>query len=293
MKSKSAALLLLVLVASLWSASGILVKVIDCSPMALASARGFLAAITISILHPDGFSLKGLTKYHWLTGSCLAILSITFISAMKLTAAANVIVLQYTAPIWVAIIAPLFLRERTSGRDFLFLTIIFGGVVLFFLDGLSTEGVLGNILGLISGFFFGIQAMLLRSIKDNSPAKAMILGNYLTFLVGLPFLVFARPSAVGVLAIVAMGVFQMGLPYFFYTMAVPKVTSMDLVLVTMLEPVLCPIWVYLGTGERPGKFAVFGAITVIVAVTIWSVLKAVNERRLATGHIERKVKGRP
>jgi drug/metabolite transporter (DMT)-like permease len=280
MRSKTAALLLLALIAVMWSSSGVMVKIVDCPPMALASARGLIAAITMSFLLPGGFKPRALRREHWLTGSCLAILSICFVTGMKLTTAANVIVLQYTAPIWVAIIAPIFLRERTSGRDWLLMGVIFGGVVLFFLDALSPRGFWGNVLGLVSGFFFGMQAMMLRRVRDSGPANAMILGNILCFLVGAPSLLLNWPSTTAWLGIAALGVFQLGLPYYLFTLCVPKVSSLELVLVTMIEPVLCPVWVYLAIGERPGRYAAIGAVVVIGAVTVWSSLRALDERRL-------------
>ncbi|MDR2456406.1 MAG: DMT family transporter [Deltaproteobacteria bacterium] len=280
MKSKPAALLLLALIAVMWSSSGVLVKMVDCPPMALASARALVAAITMSFLLPGGFKPRELGKVHWMAGFCLAALSIFFVAGMKLTAAANLIVLQYTAPIWVAIIAPFMLRERTSGRDWLVMAVIFGGIVLFFLDGLSARGVWGNIFGILSGFFFGLQAMLLRRLRDANPANAMILGNILCFLVGAPFLLFSWPSFYGWLGILALGVFQLGLPYYLLTLCVNKVSSLEMVLVTMVEPILCPIWVYLFLGEAPGRYAFLGGVVVITSVTLWSVLKALDERKL-------------
>jgi drug/metabolite transporter (DMT)-like permease len=280
MKSKPAALLMLALVAVMWSSSGVIVKLVDCPPMGLASARGLIAAITMSFLLPGGFKPRELRREHWLTGSCLAILSLCFVAAMKLTTAANVIVLQYTAPIWVALIAPVLLRERTSGRDWLLMVVIFGGMILFFLDSLSTRGFWGNVLGVLSGFFFGLQAIMLRRVKDSGPANAMILGNLLCFLAGAPSLLADWPSWGSWLGIAALGVFQLGLPYYLFTLCVPKVSSLELVLVTMIEPILCPIWVYLVIGERPGRHAVIGAVVVLGAVTFWSALRTLEERRL-------------
>ena len=280
MKSKPAALLLLALIAMMWSTSGVMVKVVDSPPLVMASARALVAAITMSLLLPGGFKPRELKRDHWITGGCLCVLSICFMIGMKLTTAANLIVLQYTAPVWVAIIAPFFLRERTSGRDWALMILIFGGIVLFFLDGLSAEGIIGNIMGLCSGFFFGFQAMMLRKIRDSNPANAMILGNLLCFAVGLPFVFFSWPSWAGWLGIIALGVFQLGLPYYLLTLCVPKVSSLELVLVPMIEPILCPVWVYLVIGEVPGRFAFVGGIVVLGAVTFWSVLKALDERKL-------------
>jgi drug/metabolite transporter (DMT)-like permease len=161
--------------------------------------------------------------------------------------------------------------------------VIFGGIVLFFLDGLSTRGIWGNILGVTSGFFFGLQAMMLRRLKDSNPANALILGCLITFAVGLPSLLSSWPSWRGWLGIAALGVFQLGLPYYLFTLCVPKVSSLELVLVTMIEPIICPIWVYLAIGERPGRHAFIGAVVVIGAVTVWSLLRALDERRMMRG----------
>jgi drug/metabolite transporter (DMT)-like permease len=204
----------------------------------------------------------------------LALLSLLFVAAMKMAPAANVIVLQYTAPLWVAVLAPLVLRERTSGRDWLFMGFIFGGVVLFFFDGISLEGFWGNILAVLSGLFFGIQAMALRRIKGAGPVHAVILGNFLTFVIGLPAWSAPFPNATGWLLLILLGVGQMGLAYYLYSMAVPKVTSLELVLIPMLEPIICPIWVFLFIGELPGPWAIIGASVVIVSIVLWNILKA-------------------
>jgi drug/metabolite transporter (DMT)-like permease len=273
MSGRIGALGLLFLAAALWSASGVLVKGLDWSPVAIASGRGLLAGLTMSFLLPGGFRPARLNRTQVFSGFCLAILSVCYVSALKLTAAANAIVLQYTAPFWVAILAPLALGERTSGRDWLFIGLIFGGVVLFFVDGLSPAGFWGNILALVSGFFFGLQALLLRARNNYLPAGGLILGNYLTFLLGLWAWAGPWPGLKGWLFLILLGVFQMGVAYYLYSLAAPRVTSLELVLVTMLEPVLNPVWVYLAYGEAPGSGAFMGGLVVIGSVILWSFLK--------------------
>jgi drug/metabolite transporter (DMT)-like permease len=273
MSGRRGALGLLALAAVLWSSSGVLVKGLDASPVAIASIRGFLAGLTMSFLLPGGFRPARLNRIQVISGFCLAILSLCYVSALKLTAAANAIVLQYSAPFWVAILAPKVLGEKTSARDWLFIGLIFGGVVLFFGDGLSSEGFWGNILALVSGFFFGLQALLLRGRNNYLPAGGLILGNYLTFLIGFWALFGPWPDFKGCLFLVLLGVFQMGVPYYLYALAAPKASSLELVLVTMLEPVLNPVWVYFAYGEKPGPMAFIGGVVVIGSVAVWSFLK--------------------
>jgi drug/metabolite transporter (DMT)-like permease len=159
------------------------------------------------------------------------------------------------------------------------MAIIFAGVVLFFMDGLSPEGFLGNVMALGGGLLFGSQAIIFRSLKDDGPANSVILGNLLTFVIGLPAWGAPWPSLTGWLTIVALGLFQLGGPYYLYTLTVPRLSSLELTLVPMLEPILCPIWVFLFLGESPGRFAAYGAALVISTVMVWSVLKAKTEAR--------------
>jgi drug/metabolite transporter (DMT)-like permease len=278
--AKKTALFLLVLTAFLWSSSGILIKNITWNPMALASARGLLAGLTIWFLNPGVFKPRSLQKMHFYAGGCLALLSVCFISSMQLTAVANTVVLQFTAPIWVAIFAPLFLKERTSLKDFVFIAIIFGGIILFFVDKISPTGFWGNILAIVSGFFFASMAMCLRRLKDDSPVNAMIVGNLLCFAMGLGFWGPPWPDLVGIACILLLGFIQLGLSYHIYCLALLRVSSLELVMVTMLEPVLSPLWVFLFMNEVPGPFALMGGFIVILAVTVWSLLKAKEETGL-------------
>ncbi|MDR2301391.1 MAG: DMT family transporter [Deltaproteobacteria bacterium] len=273
MKAKSSALLTLLFVAVMWSTSGVLIKSVTWSPLALASSRGLVAALAITLLKPGGFNPKALTKTHWLAASIYGSLSLVYVSAMKLTTAANAIVLIYTAPIWVGLLAPVLLRERTAVKDWLFMAVMFAGIILFFLDALSPDGLLGNFIALAGGLLYGLQVIAFRKLKDAGPANVVILGNFITFALGLPFWGAPWPSLSGWLFIVGLGVFQLGLPYYLYALTVPKVSSLELILVPMLEPILCPILVFLFLGERPGRWALYGAAIVMTAVIVWSVLK--------------------
>jgi drug/metabolite transporter (DMT)-like permease len=124
------------------------------------------------------------------------------------------------------------------------------------------------------GLLFGLQAMALRKLKSASPGQALILGNFLTFLVGLPAWGTSWPSPTGWLCVIALGVVQMGVAYYFYAQAIPRVTSLELVLVPILEPIICPIWVAIFLDEIPGFWAICGSVSVIASVTVWSWLKA-------------------
>jgi drug/metabolite transporter (DMT)-like permease len=157
--------------------------------------------------------------------------------------------------------------------DWAFVAVIMGGMALFFADSLSPEGFWGNVLAIVSGFFFGLQVVSLRRVSGSSPGLALILGNLAAFIIFLPFWRPPWPDWAGIMSIVAMGVFQIGFSYYLYIVALPYVSALELVMITMLEPVLTPLVTFFVIGEKPGAFALLGGAVVISGVTIWSFLK--------------------
>ena len=161
-------------------------------------------------------------------------------------------------------------KRKTGWYDWVIITVVLGGMVLIFLERLSSGGYLGNILAVISGVVTAWLTLFLRKQKDSSPLESIILGNVLTALIGLPFMFGPRPSAAGWTGLILLGVFQLGLPFFLYTTAIKHVTALDAILVCTMEPVLNPVWVFLFLKEVPGKWAILGGSVIIAAVGLRS-----------------------
>ena len=258
--------IMLIITALLWSSGGFLVKGIDWHPLAIAGMRSFIAAtvIRLSMRKP---------KLTWslpqVGGAlCYAATVILYVLANKLTAAANVVLLMYSAPIYVIIFGPWFLRERATGRDWLAVSAVMIGVVVFFFDRLSAEGLMGNLLAILSGMTFAWMTLFLRRQKRGSPLESVFLGNVLATIIGLPFFLTEKlPEINGILMLLAMGVFQLGISYVLYAKAIQKVRAFEAVLITMLEPILNPLWVFLLYAEMPGQWALVGGVIVLVTVT--------------------------
>lgn len=265
---------LLVITAILWSASGVGIKSINWNPLAIASARSLVAGIFIAFLARRQGVLKRPTRGILFGAACLALVSASFVAATKLTTAANAILLQYSAPIWVALAAPFILKERTRGLDWLFIALTICGMTLFFFDSISAEGFWGIIFAIASSVFFAALAISMRYNKENGPPfSIMTYGNIMVFLAGLYFWQPPWPGPVDIVILLCLGIFQFGLSYYLYTLASQGVTSLELVLITTLEPILNPIWVFLILGERPGNWAIAGGLMVLISVTVWSVIK--------------------
>ncbi|UQZ87767.1 EamA family transporter [Deltaproteobacteria bacterium Smac51] len=277
MNFRTKCLLLLVVTALLWSISGVIIKSINWNPLGIASARSLIAGFTIAFLARNHKIFRKPAPSQLIGAIIMAMVSVAFVSATKLTTAANAILLQYTAPIWVAIAAPFILKERTRGLDWIFIGITLCGMALFFLDSISAEGFWGIVIAICSSVFFAGMAIAVRyNNEDGPPFTIVIYGNIIVFLAGLYFWQPPWPGPKDIALLLLLGVVQYGVSFYLYTLASRGVTSLELVLITTLEPILNPIWVFLAIGERPGNWALAGGAIVLLSVTGWSVLKTLR-----------------
>ena len=146
---------------------------------------------------------------------------------------------------------------------------------------MTTGHTLGNALALLSGISFAAMAVALRRQKDGSPVESIILGNLLTFAIGLPWIVESpRLPATGLAALLALGVVQLGFSYWLYARAIKQVTALEAVLIPVIEPVLNPVWVLLFMGEKPSGWALVGGAIVLGAVSARAVVAVRNRTRL-------------
>jgi drug/metabolite transporter (DMT)-like permease len=267
----------LIATAALWSLGGLLIKSVAWNPVAIAGMRSAIAALLM-------FLYKRKFQFTWSPvqiGGAVAYAAtvILFVTANKLTTAANAILLQYSAPIYVALISYWFLGERISRLDWAAIALVIGGMVLFFVDNLSAGGMWGNIIAVLSGVTFAALTLLSRKQKDGSPLESLFLGNLCTALIGLPFMFQSLPDARSWMMLAVLGVVQLGFSYILYAYAMKHVTALEGILVPVIEPILNPIWVMLFLGEVPGRWACIGGVIVLAAVTGRCAIAAVRERR--------------
>jgi drug/metabolite transporter (DMT)-like permease len=269
-RTQGSAILAVAACALLWSTGGLFVKLIAWNPFAIAGVRSLIGGLVILVF------LRR-PKFTWsfaqIAGAvCYAACMIGFVTANKLTTAANAILLQYTAPIYAAVLGWLILKEKTRALDWVTMAVVIGGMVLFFMDSLTLGGMQGNLLAILSGMFFAGALVSFRAQKDGSSLESILLSHGITLVVAIPFLWQSAPSLAGWGALAFLGIFQMGLSSILLTYGVKHVTAVQSLLTAVIEPLFNPIWVFLVLGERPGPRALVGGAIILVAVTLRSVI---------------------
>lgn len=266
---KVKSIIFLIIASVLWSTGGILIKLVDWNPIAIAGSRSFIASIVVLIY----LKKPKLTFSKAQVGGAISYAAtvILFVTANKLTTSANAILLQFTAPIFVALLGAWILKERIYGYDWITMACVFGGMILFFIDGVGGGSMLGNVLAVISGFFLACVTIALRFQKDGSPVETTWLGNIITFLVAIPFIFQSMPDMKSIFGLILLGVFQLGISYILYALSMKHLTAIEAILITVIEPLLNPVWVFIFAGEKPSFFAIIGGIIVLSSVTARSI----------------------
>jgi drug/metabolite transporter (DMT)-like permease len=271
------AILFLILAALLWSTSGVLVKTLSWQPVSILAGRGLFTSI-VFLLYMRRIPTK-ITHWTLLAAGGSILTQFLFITSTKLTTAANAIFLQYTAPIYVVLLAYWLLREKPARTDWISMGIIFLGLLLFFGDQLSPDGFYGNILAIISGVTSAIMMVSFRAQKDGSPEDSILIASVVMTIFGVPSIMKESWTLTNWSIIAYLGIFQIGLAFILFTKGIKHIPALEANLIGTLEPIFNPVWVFLFLGESMGKSALLGGLVVLTGVIVSAIGSAQSEKK--------------
>ena len=274
-----------------WSTSGLFIKLLDWHPIVISGLRGFVAAIFLVIVRlispPQRVEKKAPVVLYLASGTIFAFTIFTFISANKLTTAANVILLQYSAPVWAALLGWALAKEKPNWEHWGALVFVMAGLILFFRGNLGSGAITGNVLAIISGVLLGAHTVTLRMLKDGDPRDAMLLAHITTAGLSIPYIILYPPHlrVFTVLPILFMGLIQMGVSSLLLSYGIKRTTAIQAMLTAILDPILSPVWVLAITGEKPSLSALGGGVIIISAVVSSSLIGVRREGQKSEGRL--------
>jgi len=273
LSKKNLAILQMLICASLWSIAGIFIKLIPWSPFVISGTRSAVSGIVVFAYIKIKKMPVIANKRTLISGLVMCLVYTCFVTANKLTTAANAIVLQFTAPVFIMIFSALFFKQKFSRADLLAVIFTLAGISLFFLDQLTPGHLLGNIVGIFSGMFMAGMYITIGNADSTERMSCVFFGQVMTAIVAVPFIFITKPqvTTIPALSIIILGVFQLGIPYILFAKAVEYCPPLACSLLGAMEPLLNPIWVAIFNGETPGIYALFGGIIVVATVTLWCV----------------------
>jgi drug/metabolite transporter (DMT)-like permease len=257
--------LLVLASALLWSLAGVFIKVLDVPPLTIVLYRSLFASLVF---------LPFIKRSDWrlnlpavVSVVCYTAALTAFVSANKLTTAANAIVLQYTAPVFVFLYSRIVLGETISKLTGLAFGLSMAGVGIISLDSAGEPEITGVLVALLSGLFFAAYMVNLQRTKTISPVYLTWLNNFMCALILLPIVKsrLALSPTDGMLLAV-MGAVQLGLPYYLFSKGLKSVSLQEASLIALIEPVLNPLWVAAVIGEIPSAATMAGGGMIVVGL---------------------------
>ena len=273
MKKENKAIIEMLICATLWSIAGIFIKLIPWNGFVVAGMRSLIAGGTFIVYMAIRRLRFVLNRKTLLAGVLSACVYTCFVFANKLTTAANAIVLQFTSPVFIVVFTALIYRTRIRKADAAVVTLTLLGIALFFFDQLQPGYIAGNFVAIAAGMFMAGMFMAVGELEAEQRFSGILIGQLLTFLIGLPFIIVTKPvfTTTAVLSILTLGIFQLGISYILYVKSTRYCPPLACCLLGALEPLLNPVWVLIFDGERPGVFAMAGGIIVVVSITLWCI----------------------
>ena len=254
-----------------------MVKATSLTGWQVACLRSLVAAVTLVLFMPG--ARRGWTPRALLVGGAYAGALVGFVLASKLTTAANAVFLAGTAPLYIALLAPLLLGERLRVRDLSYMGLMAIGMVLCLTDAeahfeTAPDPVTGNILAVVTGLFWALTVLGLRWLgreeaSSDDAAAAVVSGNIMAFLFCLPAATpfpILEPIDVGI--VLYLGAVQIGLAYILLTRAMQQVPALEASLLLLVEPVLSSLLAWAVHGEVQGRWAMTGAVLILSATLL-------------------------
>jgi drug/metabolite transporter (DMT)-like permease len=265
MKTETQGRGLILLAGLLWSLAGLFIKSLDLPALTISFYRSLFAGL---------FFLLFVRNTRW-TSSVSVLVSAasytaaisSFVWANKLTTAANAIVLQYTAPIFVFLFVRFLFREPITRLNLMTLLAGMAGITIIFAGSAGEPDFQGVIVAVLSGLLFSIYMINLRFVRAVDPIALTFVNNLVCSAVLIPFILpHPMPSQEQLLALAAMGVIQLGIPYFLFSKGLEKISLQEASLIVLIEPVLNPIWVAWVVGEIPSAFTLLGGGIILLSL---------------------------
>jgi drug/metabolite transporter (DMT)-like permease len=263
----------IVLAALAWSTAGVLQRELEVNTATQIAGRAVFAALALLVFVAAMERGRVVSAFTSMRAASLAVAALTalasgsFIVALNHTTVANVLFMQAASPIAAALIAWVALRESISRRTVVAMAVALVGVGLMVGGPGGAQG-LGLVLSVVMMFAFALAVVITRHRRDISMAPAICLSQILLLGVAGPF---AEPGAIGsrdLLFMVILGVGQMGLGLAFLTLGARLIPAAEVALITLLEIVLAPLWVWLTISETPATATLVGGVVLIAAVIL-------------------------
>jgi drug/metabolite transporter (DMT)-like permease len=272
-------LLLVAAAAVIWSFGGLFVRSLETTdPWVTIFWRSlfaslFLAGVVVSRERRATIrSILAMGRPGLVVGGCFATASIGLIIALSLTSVANTLIILSTSPLLAALLGWAILGDRIRRRTWLATSAVLIGVGIMVSGSASSGSLAGDLVAGVTPIAFAFATVTIRQHRDIGMTPAMLIGTLLALIVAAPLTESFAVSGSDMALLAAFGSVQLGLGMALYVAGARLAPPADATLISLIETVLGPIWVWIVVGERVGAAGLIGGSIVLVAMIAHSAL---------------------
>jgi drug/metabolite transporter (DMT)-like permease len=281
------AVLLMVAVTLMWSIAGVVTRQLEAArSFEVTFWRSFFTAISLLVILPlwRGPSavwrqLRGAPAALWWSGLCWSAMFTSFMLALTMTSVAGVLVISSLNPLFTALLAWFFLRQRIAWFTWLAIALAGAGMAWMFGGQLGSDSGLGLSIALLVPLSAAINWIVVQHAhgrgEDVDLVPSVLIGGILSALVTLPLALPLQATAhdVGLLAL--LGLVQLAIPCTLLVICARVLRAPEISLLAQLEILFGILLVWVGAGERPGAAVLQGGALVLLALVAneWMVWK--------------------
>ena len=169
--------------------------------------------------------------------------------------------------IYILIFEPILTKTKYERTNIITVGVCMIGMILFFVGKLEPGHLEGNLIALISGITFAALFLGMKKIEPKYQQSSIFWGNIIVALICIPFLSSLEMITLSDLWMVTfLGVFQIAFAYAFFASGLKRVIAVEASIISMVEPVFNPVWVFLGYGETPTIYSIIGGLIILGAI---------------------------
>ena len=196
--------------------------------------------------------------------------NITFIISIQNTNVANTLIMVAMAPMLSAVLATIFLKEKTNIKTWIAIFITFFSVAFIFYDSLKLGNILGDIFGFITALGLAINANLARYAKDRDLVPSAVLGKLCVAIFAFFFVENFELVETDLIIVPIMCIMCVAIPFVLVTIAPRFISAPEVNLFFLLEVIIGPIWVWLIINEKPSIETIIGGFVILVTIATHS-----------------------
>ncbi len=264
--------------AFVWSSGGAIARMIESEPWTTVFWRSATACVALLVyiaIRDRGRVTQAFRQLGWpgvVLALCFCTASTSFVVALSMTTVANILLIQATAPFIAGLLGWLIMGERVRPRMWLTMLAALVGIAIMVSDSFARGSMAGTILSFVIAFAFAGAVVTTRRHRDVRMTPATCLATLFAAIVALPLAAPFSVSASDLGYMTLFGAGQMAVGLILFTVGVRLVPAAEAALVSVLETILGPIWVWLLFGENPGAYVILGGAIVVAALIVHTLL---------------------